>query len=137
MATFVLVTALHPPPDARLGVYPGSFNPPTVAHLKIALTAREHHGLHRVDFAVSTITLGKESVMRPPFEERLAVRRETFVNRVRYPDPEAVMTYWRASTFFDAKHADAIESDVKKHFDDHDEFVVEKHVMAAIGIADA
>ena len=58
MATFVLVTALHPPPDARLGVYPGSFNPPTVAHLK---------------FAVSTITLGKESVMRPPFEERLAV----------------------------------------------------------------
>ena len=73
MATFVLVTALHPPPDARLGVYPGSFNPPTVAHLEIALTAREHHGLHRVDFAVSTITLGKESVMRPPFEERLAV----------------------------------------------------------------
>ena len=73
MATFVLVTVPHPPLDARLGVYPGSFNPPTVAHLEIALTAREHHGLHRVDFAVSTVTLGKESVMRPPFEERLAV----------------------------------------------------------------
>ena len=52
MATFVLVTVPHPPLDARLGVYPGSFNPPTVAHLEIALTAREHHGLHRVDFAV-------------------------------------------------------------------------------------
>ena len=65
------MTALtHPrrPP----GRVPG-FLPPTVAHLEIALTAREHHGLHRVDFAVSTITLGKESVMRPPFEERLAV----------------------------------------------------------------
>ena len=73
MATFVLVTALQPPLGARLGVYPGSFNPPTVAHLEIALIAREHHGLHRVDFAVSTVTLGKESVMRPPFEERLAV----------------------------------------------------------------
>ena len=31
MATFVLVTALATP-DARLGVYPGSFNPPTIAH---------------------------------------------------------------------------------------------------------
>ena len=73
MATFGLVTAPHLPLDARLGVYPGSFNPPTVAHLEIALTARVHHGLHRVDFAVSTVTLGKESVMRPPFEDRLAV----------------------------------------------------------------
>ena len=73
MATFGLVTAPHLPLDARLGVYPGSFNPPTDAHHEIALTAREHHGLHRVDFAVSTVTLGKESVMRPPFEERLAV----------------------------------------------------------------
>ena len=89
------------------------------------------------ELVVRSSTSFMEQEVVPVLEERLAVRRETFVNRVRYPDPDAVMTYWRASTFFDAKHADAIESDVKKHFDDHDEFAVEKHVMAAIGIADA
>ncbi|MEO0493563.1 MAG: hypothetical protein AAF081_09120 [Actinomycetota bacterium] len=57
----------------RIGVYPGSFNPPTIAHIEIALAAREYHGLYRVDFAVSTVTLGKERVIRPPFEERLSV----------------------------------------------------------------
>ena len=31
----------------RVGVYPGSFNPPTVAHIEIALTAREQHRLER------------------------------------------------------------------------------------------
>ena len=58
---------------ARLGVYPGSFNPPTIAHIEIAVAARAAHGLERVDLAVSTVALGKGAVERPPFEERLAV----------------------------------------------------------------
>ena len=69
MATFFVVTGA----SGRIGVYPGSFNPPTIAHIEIAQTARDHHGLERVDLAVSTVTLGKEAVARPAFEERLAV----------------------------------------------------------------
>ena len=69
MATWFLVTQAR----ARVGVYPGSFNPPTIAHIEIAVTAREHHGLDRVDFAVSTVTLGKEAVRRPSFAERIEV----------------------------------------------------------------
>lgn len=73
MATLLPVNSSPPPSSPRLGVYPGSFNPPTIAHIEIALAARHHHGLERVDLAVSTVTLGKETVVRPPFEERLAV----------------------------------------------------------------
>lgn len=54
-------------------MYPGSFNPPTIAHVEIALAARTTHGLERVDLAVSTVALGKVDVMGPSFEERLAV----------------------------------------------------------------
>jgi hypothetical protein len=43
------------------GVYPGSFNPPTVAHLAIAEAARRECGLERIDLTVSTVTLGKEA----------------------------------------------------------------------------
>jgi nicotinate-nucleotide adenylyltransferase len=59
----------------RIGVYPGSFNPPTRAHVEIALAARDAHHLHRVDLAVSAVALGKESVMVPRFEERVQVIR--------------------------------------------------------------
>ena len=56
-----------------LGVYPGSFNPPTVAHLAIAEAAWRHFGLERVDLAVSRTALGKEEVERPLLEHRLEV----------------------------------------------------------------
>lgn len=59
--------------STRVGVYPGSFNPPTIAHIEIALTARSAHRLDRVDLAVSVSALGKAEVQRPAFEERLAV----------------------------------------------------------------
>jgi nicotinic acid mononucleotide adenylyltransferase/predicted RNA-binding protein with PIN domain len=44
------------------GVYPGSFDPLTIAHLAIAEAARERAGLARVDLALSRDTLGKERV---------------------------------------------------------------------------
>ena len=65
---------------ARIGVYPGSFNPPTHAHVEIALTARESHGLVRVDLAVSAVALGKETVHRPPIDERVAVIRDSIAD---------------------------------------------------------
>jgi hypothetical protein len=42
-----------------IGVYPGSFNPVTVAHLEIAAAAVEACGLDRVDLALSHEPLGK------------------------------------------------------------------------------
>lgn len=59
----------------RVGVYPGTFNPPTPAHLEIAASARRQHHLDRVDLAVSRIALGKERLERPLFEHRVAVLR--------------------------------------------------------------
>lgn len=60
-----------------LGVYPGSFNPPTRAHIEIALAARKAHGLLRVDLAISAVALGKESVQIPHFDHRLDVIRSS------------------------------------------------------------
>jgi hypothetical protein len=56
-----------------IGVYPGSFNPPTVAHLGIASAARHRHRLDRVDLVVSHSALEKEHVDRPLLGDRLAV----------------------------------------------------------------
>ena len=56
----------------RIGVYPGSFNPPTIAHLAIAKAAREAHGLVCVDLTVSRVALAKEHVEHPPFDVRIA-----------------------------------------------------------------
>ena len=50
----------------RRGVYPGSFDPPTIAHVAIAEAALLQAGLDRLDFAISRIALGKEE--RTDFE---------------------------------------------------------------------
>lgn len=61
----------------RRGVYPGSFNPPTTAHLAIAGAARRQHRLDRVELAVSTSALAKEGVDHPRFEHRIEVLEAT------------------------------------------------------------
>lgn len=53
--------------------YPGSFNPPTEAHLTIAETAWLAHDLDRVDLVISRVALAKEEVDRPLFEHRVEV----------------------------------------------------------------
>lgn len=63
-----------------IGVYPGSFNPPTRAHIEIALAARDTHGLVRVDLAVSAVALGKEAVHVPSIDERVAVIRASIAD---------------------------------------------------------
>lgn len=55
------------------GVYPGSFNPPTTAHLAIAEAARGQHRLDRVVLSVSRSALAKEDVDHPRFEHRIEV----------------------------------------------------------------
>lgn len=57
----------------RVGVFPGTFNPPTVAHLAIAEAALDAYGLDRIDFVLSRSPIGKEHVSHPPFEVRVAV----------------------------------------------------------------
>lgn len=62
---------------ARIGVFPGSFNPPTVAHLAMARTAVDRFGLDRLDVTVSRVALGKAHVDHPRFDHRVDVLRES------------------------------------------------------------
>ena len=64
---------LGPPAVTAIGVYPGTFNPPTRAHLAIAKAAVETHQLVRVDLAVSRDPLGKQGIQRPLFEHRVEI----------------------------------------------------------------
>lgn len=54
------------------GVYPGSFDPLTVAHLAIADAARAQCGLDRLDLVLSEVPLAKEDRRQAPVDERLA-----------------------------------------------------------------
>lgn len=55
--------------------FPGSFDPPTIAHLAVARAAHERLDGARVHWIVSRIALGKELRLRPTFDERVAVLR--------------------------------------------------------------
>jgi hypothetical protein len=58
-----------------LAVYPGSFDPPTVAHLAIARAALDH--VRAVRFVLSKVALGKEDAAgRTPALDRLRVLEE-------------------------------------------------------------
>jgi len=57
----------------RRAAFPGTFNPPTVAHVAVADAARTAHGLDRVDWIVSRDPLGKEAVAHPTLDERVEV----------------------------------------------------------------
>ncbi len=60
-------------PTSRRGVYPGSFDPPTVAHVAISVAALDHHRLTSLTWMVSRTALGKEAANHPPMAERLEV----------------------------------------------------------------
>ncbi len=57
----------------RIGAYPGTFNPPTIAHVAVADAARTQRRLERVVLVVSTRPFDKEHVDRPMFAHRLEV----------------------------------------------------------------
>jgi hypothetical protein len=54
------------------GIYPGSFDPPTIAHVAIAEAARRAGALDRLDLALSRVALGKDAAGREPIETRRA-----------------------------------------------------------------
>lgn len=53
-------------------MFPGSFDPLTVAHVAIADAAREQCGLDALDLVVSRVALAKEDRRQPPVGDRLA-----------------------------------------------------------------
>src|SRR5204863_4471919 len=57
------------------GVYPGSFDPLTVAHLAIAEAAARAARLDRIDLALSNVALGKERGAHSGVEARAAAIR--------------------------------------------------------------
>jgi hypothetical protein len=57
----------------RTGAYPGSFDPPTVAHLAVVDAALEQAGLDRLDLLVSRAALGKEVATAPTLADRISV----------------------------------------------------------------
>jgi hypothetical protein len=62
----------------RRGVYPGTFNPVTVAHLAIAEAAREQHQLTTLDLVLSEVPLAKEAASDlAPLAERVAALEAT------------------------------------------------------------
>src|SRR5262245_54034142 len=60
---------LRSPLVERIGVFPGSFDPLTTAHLAIADAAIEVCGLDRLDLTISHAALAKEPGGHAPIEE--------------------------------------------------------------------
>ena len=64
-----------------IGCYPGSFNPPTVAHLAVAEAAVEQARLDRLDLVVSRVALGKEDLSVPTVADRIVVLEDVASTR--------------------------------------------------------
>lgn len=64
-----------------IGAYPGSFDPPTVAHLAVACAAVAHAGLDRLDLVLSRTALGKQDRSACPVEDRLTVLQSVAATR--------------------------------------------------------
>lgn len=74
-----------------------------------------------------------ENEVYPELVTHCEVERTTFVNEIHYPTPQALIDYWRASTFYSPEHEEAVMQDVKDHFSKHGKFIIEKHIMAYKG----
>ncbi len=59
--------------STSVAAFPGSYNPPTIAHLAMAEAARKQCRLDRVDLVLSREALGKEHVVHPTVDERARV----------------------------------------------------------------
>ena len=70
--------------------------------------------------------------MVPVLGKSLELKKKTFVNRIIYPDANSLLDYWRASTFHNPEFDARVAKDIEAHFANSPEFIVEKHVMAAI-----
>ncbi len=57
-------------------MFPGSFNPPTTAHLAISEAVLAQRSLDLLVWSVSRVALAKEDVQRPRLNDRIAVLEE-------------------------------------------------------------
>lgn len=76
-----------PAPQGHIIVFPGSFNPPTMAHLAMLKQARQFgrmHGGMRVYAAMSKRTTGKEMVERPLLLDRILLLDTLIYNHLRH-----------------------------------------------------
>jgi len=64
-----------------IGVYPGSFDPLTIAHLAVADAAFDTLGLDRLDLAISYAALGKEHLDDASVQRRLDGIRDATADR--------------------------------------------------------
>jgi len=71
-----------------------------------------------------------EQEVLPILQRSCRVVASTFVNYIAYPTPQAVLDYWRSTTFYSAEHEPAVASVLEHYFLSHSSFVVEKHVLA-------
>lgn len=65
------------------GVYPGTFNPPTIGHLSLVEAALEHHRLHSLTLVLSRRPLAKDAPLRPRWTDRLRVVEESVAHLPR------------------------------------------------------
>jgi predicted RNA-binding protein with PIN domain len=63
----------------RTGVFPGTFDPPTIAHIAIAEAAIKWAQLDRLDFSISLVALGKEDL--GDVERRVAALQQLIGDR--------------------------------------------------------
>jgi nicotinamide-nucleotide adenylyltransferase len=68
-AVFVEATSLSS--ARRVGILPGSFNPPTMAHIELARRAKRLFGLDTIFFTLSRVTVDKEKIEGVILEDRL------------------------------------------------------------------
>ncbi len=57
--------------SGRIGILPGSFNPPTLAHIELGRRAKESFKLDEIFFTISRVTVDKEKIEGISLEDRL------------------------------------------------------------------
>ena len=83
----VLVVPGSPVPEGKIIVFPGSFNPPTIAHLALLKQAWQYARIHdpiHVYAALSTHITDKERVQRPLLLDRITLLETVLRNHVRH-----------------------------------------------------
>ncbi len=84
------------------------------------------------ELVVSSSRTFMEEEVLPFLSKRCEMEQKIFVNKICYPNPESLIDYWKASTFYFPEYENKVSADINTYFLYHKEFVVEKHVMAII-----
>ncbi len=87
VAPQALIVPGSPTPDGNIIVFPGSFNPPTTAHLALLKQARQFarsHGFAHLYAAISKRTTDKETVERPLLLDRIILLETVLRHHLRH-----------------------------------------------------